>query len=155
MSNSSRIEAATRDHVGAVLTGAQIVELVKVSDPEWKGGVYPSDAAGKLLDDGTITFRGKVAYGDLVLLHLAENSFKVLSTEQIVRRPSNKKGAPEKKEVTPVAAPVAAPVAPAPEAKTEAKPEAAPVVAKKKAAKTASQIPVAPRKKGADARASQ
>jgi hypothetical protein len=142
MSNSSRIEAATRDHVGAVLTGAQIVELVKVSDPDWKGGIYPSDAAGKLLEDGTITFRGKVAYGDLVLLHLAENSFKVLADKNIVRRPTSKKAATPKAEAKA-------------EVKTEAKPEAAPVVAKKKAAKTASQIPVAPRKKGADARASQ
>jgi hypothetical protein len=142
MSNSSRIEAATRDHVGAVLTGAQIVELVKVSDPDWKGGIYPSDAAGKLLEDGTITFRGKVAYGDLVLLHLAENSFKVLADKDIVRRPTSKKAATPKAEAKA-------------EVKTEAKPEAAPVVAKKKAAKTASQIPVAPRKKGADARASQ
>jgi hypothetical protein len=142
MSNSSRIEAATRDHVGAVLTGAQIVELVKVSDPDWKGGIYPSDAAGKLLEDGTITFRGKVAYGDLVLLHLAENSFKVLADKDIVRRPTSKKAATPKAEAKA-------------EVKTEAKPEAAPVVAKNKAAKTASQIPVAPRKKGADARASQ
>src|ERR1017187_8666041 len=32
MSNSSRIEAATRKHVGATLTNEQIVELVKVSE---------------------------------------------------------------------------------------------------------------------------
>ena len=32
MSNSSRIEAATRSHVGATLTAAQISELVKLSE---------------------------------------------------------------------------------------------------------------------------
>jgi hypothetical protein len=126
MSNSSRIEKATRDHVGAVLTGAQIIELVKVSQPDWKGGVYPSDAAGKLMEDGTITFRGKVAYGDLVLLYLAENSFKVLADNDIIRRPSSKKPA--------VAAP--APVAAAPV-----------VVEAKKSAKSASKPPVAPKSK--------
>ena len=62
MSNSSRIEQATRQHVNAVLTNDQIIELVKVTSPDWKGGVYPSDAAGKRLEDGTITHRGKVAY---------------------------------------------------------------------------------------------
>src|SRR5580704_19297132 len=87
MSNSQRIEAATRQHVNAVLTNDQIVELVKVTSHDWKGGVYPSDAAGKRLEDGTITHRGKVAYGDLVLIYENKNSFKVLPTEQIVRRP--------------------------------------------------------------------
>jgi hypothetical protein len=43
-SNSNRIEAATRQHVGATLTSAQITELVRLSDPSWKGGVYPSAA---------------------------------------------------------------------------------------------------------------
>jgi hypothetical protein len=78
MSNSQRIEAATRQHVNAVLTNDQIVELVKVTSPDWKGGVYPSDAAGQRQEDGTITHRGKVAYGDLVLEYLTKNSFKVL-----------------------------------------------------------------------------
>jgi hypothetical protein len=128
MSNSSRIEAATRQHVGATLTSEQVTELVKVADPNWKGGVYPSDAAGKRLDDGSLTFRGKVAYGDLVLEYLGSNSFKVLPTEQIVRRPGSGKKA---------AAPVVAAPAPAP----------VPVPAKaakkgKKAAKTASSMPV-------------
>ena len=125
MSNSSRIEAATRDHIGAVLTGAQIVELVKVSDPNWKGGVYPSDAAYKR-EGTTLIPRGKTAYGDGVLEYLAENSFRVLATEQIVRRPTSKK---EK-----VAAP--APVAAAPV-----------VVEAKKSAKSASKPPVAPKSK--------
>ena len=80
MSNSSRIEAATRQHVGATLTAEQVTELVRLSDPNWKGGVYPSDAAGKRLEDGTLTFRGKAAYGDLVLEYLGANSFKVLAT---------------------------------------------------------------------------
>jgi hypothetical protein len=62
-----------------------ITELVKVSDPEWKGGVYPSDCAYKRTDDGLVP-RGKTAYGDGVLEFLAENSFKVLPTEEIVRR---------------------------------------------------------------------
>jgi hypothetical protein len=133
--NSSRIEAATRQHVGATLTSEQIVELVHVSNPEWKGGVYPSDAAGKRLEDGIITFRGKTAYGDLVLEYLGSNSFKVLPTEQIVRRPgSGKKVAP---------APVPVPV-PAPEkkpvtkkvAKKTAKASQPPVIAKQKARDT-------------------
>lgn len=70
-----------------------IAELVKVSFRDWKGGVYPSDAAGKRLEDGTLTHRGKVTYGDLVLEYLAENSFKVLPTQQIVRRPTSRKKA--------------------------------------------------------------
>lgn len=93
MSNSSRIEAATRDHVGAVLTNEQIVELVKLSDPTNTKGVYPSDCAGKRLEDGSLTHRGKVQYGDLILEYLAENSFKVLKTEDIVRMPRSAKKA--------------------------------------------------------------
>jgi hypothetical protein len=111
MSNSSRIEVATRQHVGAVLTAEQIVELVKLSDPTSTKGIYPSDVAGKRLEDGTLTFRGKVAYGDLVLEYMGANSFKVLATEQIVRKPTSKK---EKKPAiaasTPVIAAKAAPV---------------------------------------------
>lgn len=141
MSNSSRIEAATRDHVGAVLTGAQITELVRHADPNWKGGIYPSDAAYKRTEQG-LQPRGKTAYGDGVLEYLSENSFKVLATEQIVRRPTSKKAAVKA------------------EVKTEAKPEAAPVVAapvagKKEAAKVPSSIPVAPRKKARDVHAAQ
>ena len=85
-SNSNRIETATRQHVGATLTSAQITELVKLSYPDWKGGVYPSDCAGKRQEDGTLTHRGKTAYGDLVLEYVGENNFKVLPTEQIIRR---------------------------------------------------------------------
>ena len=132
MSNSSRIEAATRSHVGATLTSEQIHELVKLSNPDWKGGVYPSDAAGKRLEDGSLTFRGKVAYGDLVLEYLGENSFKVLPTEQIVRRPISKKPA-KAPEPTVVATP--APVASAP-AKAEKKQKGG-----KKASTSASQPP--------------
>jgi hypothetical protein len=109
MSNSSRIEVATRQHVNAVLTSEQIVELVKLSDPTSTKGVYPSDCAGKRLEDGTLTFRGKVAYGDLVLEYLGANSFRVLPTEQIVRRPSNKK---EKKPAIAASTPVIAAKAP-------------------------------------------
>src|SRR5579864_558829 len=87
MSNSSRIEKATRQHVGAVLTSEQIHELVKVSDPNWKGGVYPSDSAYKRDADGKLVPRGKTAYGDGVLEYLGENSFKVLADKDIVRRP--------------------------------------------------------------------
>src|ERR1700757_5021971 len=86
MSNSSRIEAATRQHVGAVLTSEQIHELVKLSDPTSTKGVYPSDAAYKRAEDGKLVPRGKTAYGDGVLEYLGPNSFKVLSTEEIVRR---------------------------------------------------------------------
>ena len=140
MSNSSRIEQATRQHVNAVLTNDQIVDLVKVTFPDWKGGVYASDAAGKRLEDGTITHRGKVAYGDLVLLYENKNSFKVLPTEQIVRRPVAVKKAkvaavPEKKVVASTPAPVAA--------------KAEPVAVKRgsKPASRTSQPPVAPKQK--------
>src|SRR5215831_12804938 len=93
MSNSSRIEAATRQHVGAVLTSEQIVELVKMSDPNWKNGIYPSDAAYTRTPEG-LKPRGKVAYGDGVLEYLGANSFKVIKTEEIVRRPTTRKAAP-------------------------------------------------------------
>ncbi len=145
MSNSSRIEAATRQHVNAVLTSEQIVELVKVSDPTSTKGVYPSDCAGKRLEDGTLTFRGKMAYGDLVLEYMGANSFKVLPTEQIVRKPTNKKEKAAKAPAIAASVPVAEPVLPAKAV------VAAPVAAVsngngKKTAK-ASRIPVAPRKK--------
>jgi hypothetical protein len=143
MSNSSRIETATRQHVGAVLTSQMIAELVKVSFPDWKGGVYPSDAAGKRLEDGTLTHRGKVAYGDLVLEYLAENSFKVLPTADIVRRPtSRKKAAATLAMATPAAATSPVPV-PTP---TEA-PKATGKKAGKKASKSASVPPVATKQK--------
>jgi pantothenate kinase len=86
-----------------------------------------------------LTFRGKVAYGDLVLEYMGANSFKVLPTEQIVRRPSNKKT----KTVIPVAAPVAAAKA----AEAEAPVAASNGNGKKKSGKVSSKQPVAPRKK--------
>ena len=141
-SNSSRIEAATRQHVGAVLTSQMITDLVKVSDPEWKGGVYPSDCAYKRTDDGLVP-RGKTAYGDGVLEFLAENSFKVLPTEEIVRRKPAKAAAS-----TPTPAPVATPVAPVPVAASGKKKTA------KKASRSSSDIPVAPKRSGAAGRAS-
>jgi hypothetical protein len=127
MSNSSRIEAATRQHVGATLTSEQIVELVKVSDPNWKGGVYPSDSAYQRTPEG-LKPRGKTAYGDGVLELVGPNSYKVLATEQIVRRPASAKKA---------AAAAAVAVAPAPAAKAEE--------TGKKPTGKASQIPVAPK----------
>jgi hypothetical protein len=133
MSNSSRIEVATRKHVGATLTGQMINELVKVSFPDWKGGVYPSDAA-YVRKDGQLIPRGKTAYGDGVLEYLAENSFKVLPTEEIVRKPTSRK------QVAPAVAPAAPVVKTEPEKK----------VSKKKASNSASQPPVAPKSKGAD-----
>jgi hypothetical protein len=108
MSNSSRIENATRQHVGATLTSAQITDLVHAADPNWKGGVYPSDCAYKRDESGKLVPRGKTAYGDGVLEYVGENNFKVLPTDQIVRRKPmvvKKDAAP----VTPVPAP--APVA--------------------------------------------
>src|ERR1051326_2038119 len=104
MSNSSRIEAATRQHVGATLTSEQIHELVKLSDPTNTKGVYPSDCAYKRTEDGLVP-RGKTAYGDGVLEYLGENSFKVLATDQIVRRPGKKTAAPVPVAAAPVAAP--------------------------------------------------
>lgn len=142
MSNSSRIEAATRQHVGATLTSEQITELVHLSDPNWKGGVYPSDAAGKRQEDGTITYRGKTAYGDLVLEYLGSNSFKVLPNNEIVRRPGSKK--PAEAAPAPVAASVPVPVAATPVKK-----------GKKKATKSASSTPVPPKTAKADKHATQ
>ena len=136
MSNSARIEAASRQHVGATLTSEQIVELVKVSDPNWKGGVYPSDAAYVRTPEGLVP-RGKTAYGDGVLEYLGANAFKVLETEEIVRRPSTRK--PAAVAATPVAAPAA---------KVERK------AGKKgkKASGTANQPPVAPKSRASHAR---
>src|ERR1035438_610751 len=94
MSNSSRIEQATRQHVGAVLTSKMIVELVKVAFPDYTGGVYPSDSAYKRDADGVLAPRGKVAYGDVVLAFLAENSFKVLADSEIVRKETKRKAKP-------------------------------------------------------------
>jgi hypothetical protein len=133
MSNSSRIEAATRQHVGATLTNEQIVELVKVSDPSNTKGVYPSDVAYKRVD-GVLVPRGASAYGDGILEYLGENSFKVLGDKEIVRRPTKAKAAPAAKPET---KPVATPAAPK---KAE----------KKEAVKAASKPPVAPKSKGAD-----
>ncbi len=139
MSNSSRIEAATRQHVGATLTSEQIVELVKISNPEWKGGVYPSDAAYKRDADGKLVPRGKTAYGDGVLEYLGENSFKVLADKDIVRRPSNKKAA-----ATPAPAPTVTPAAAVVETKKG-----------KKASTPASRTPVAPKRSANLAKAVQ
>ena len=140
MSNSSRIEAATRQHVGAILTSEQIVELVKVADPNWKGGVYPSDAAYTRTSEGLLP-RGKVAYGDGVPEYLGANSFKVLPTTEIVRRPTTRKAAP----------------APEPAKVETAKPAPAKKEAagKKEAAKAGqSKPPVVAKQKAAERRAS-
>ncbi len=126
MSNSSRIEQATRQHVGAVLTSKMIVELVKVAFPDYTGGVYPSDSAYKRDADGVLAPRGKVAYGDGVLEFLAENSFKVLATEDIVRKPTKRVAKPVV-AATAVEVPAAPAVAPVAEAK--------PVASKKKKSK--------------------
>ncbi len=100
-SNSNRIETATRQHVGATLTSAQITELVRVADPNWKGGVYPSDCAYVRTDEGLVP-RGKTAYGDGVLEYVSENNFKVLPSEQIVRRKTPKPVAAAKPAPAPV-----------------------------------------------------
>ena len=141
MSNSSRIETATRSHVGATLTSEQIVELVKVSDPNWKGGVYPSDAAYTRTPEGLVP-RGKTAYGDGVLEYLAANSFKVLKTEEIIRRPGGKKPAPAPAPVAAAAAPVVA------TRKGVSKKQAG-----KKPTGKASQIPVATKSRARDTHA--
>jgi hypothetical protein len=135
MSNSSRIETATRSHVGATLTSEQIVELVRVSDPTNTKGVYPSDVAYTQTDEG-LKPRGATAYGDGVLIYLGPNSFKVLPTNEIIRRPQSKK---------PAVAVAPAAVAAAPAQKEAAKKPAATAQGKKakKASGAASQIPVA------------
>jgi hypothetical protein len=91
MPNDTRIEKATRDFVGAVLTGEQIQHLVKASSPEWNGGIYPSDVAYVRSADGFVP-RGKSAYGDGVLEYLGTDSFKVLATDQIVRKSRSGRG---------------------------------------------------------------
>ena len=130
MSNSSRIEAATRQHVGATLTAAQIQELVKLSDPTSSKGVYPSDCAYKRDESGKLVPRGKTAYGDGVLEYVSENNFKVLPTDQIVRR----KPLVVKKDAAPVLTP-----APTPAAKA--------ATGKNKPAKSSSQPPSATKSK--------
>ena len=132
-SNSSRIEKATRQHVNAVLTSEQIHELVKLSDPTSTKGVYPSDSAYKRDESGKLVPRGKMAYGDGVLEYMGPNSFKVLPTEQIVRRPGSVKKTVVAAAVVPAPVPVATP---APTAKKG-----------KKAAKAASSIPSATKQK--------
>jgi hypothetical protein len=85
MSNSSRIEAATRDRVGQTLSSEQIVAIVKMANPGETKQVYPGDSAGKKLEDGTITHRGKAQYGDIILLLIGPNQYRVLDTPEIVR----------------------------------------------------------------------
>ena len=145
MSNSSRIEAATRQHVNAVLTSQQIAELVKLSDPTSTKGVYPSDCAGKRLEDGSLTHRGKVQYGDLILEYIKENEFKVLPTEQIVRMPRSAK----KAAATPVITAVAPVVASTPVVSDVKKKKAS----KKSGGKSSSRIPVATKSKANDRQA--
>ena len=139
-SNSSRIEQATRQHVGAVLTSQMIADLVKASDPTNTKGVYPSDCAYKRQEDGVLVPRGKTAYGDGILEYLAENSFKVLPTEQIVRR-------------KPAKAASSTPTVPVPTPTVTVTPVAsAPTVPKKKGKKTgmpSSKPPVADKRLGA------
>ena len=110
MSNSSRIEQATRQHVGAVLTSKMVVDAVKLAFPDDKSGVYPSDAA-YVRTDGILVPRGKVAYGDGVLEYLAANSFKVLGDAEIVRMPRKRVAKPAATVAveTPAAPAVAAP----------------------------------------------
>ena len=110
--NSSRIETATRQHVGAVLTSKMIMELVRLAFPDYTGGVYPSDSAYKRDADGVLQPRGATAYGDGILEFLAENSFKVLPTEEIVRKPTKRVAKPVVAATPPEvpAAPAVAPV---------------------------------------------
>ena len=115
------------------------MELVKLSDPTNTKGVYPSDCAYKRDDAGKLIPRGKTAYGDGVLEYVGENAFKVLATEEIVRRKAApaKAVAPALVPKVPVPAPVAAP------AKAEKK-------GKKKASTSASKPPSAARSAMAD-----
>src|SRR5690349_2362834 len=90
MSNSSRIEPATRQYIGATLTTDHIQQLIKLADPNDNKPVYPSDCAGKRMEDGTLTHRGKQAYGDIILEFLGPNSYRVLAADEIVRRKHSK-----------------------------------------------------------------
>jgi len=91
MTNSSRIEQATREFVGATLTGQEITLLVHKAFPDWTGGIYPSDCAYAKTANGFVP-RGKSAYGDGVLQYLGSDQFKVLPTDAIVRKPSTGRG---------------------------------------------------------------
>jgi hypothetical protein len=145
MSNSSRIEAATRQHVGATLTNEQIVELVKIADPNWKGGVYPSDCAYTRTAEG-LKPRGATAYGDGMLEYLGANSFKVLATQDIIRRPASAKKAAKPAAEAPAPAPAPVPAVAVVAAGKEK-------VSKKDAGKAPSQPPVAPKSRATHARA--
>jgi hypothetical protein len=93
--NSSRIEAATRDFVGAILTGKEITRLVQKMFPESTQGTYAGDAAyAPVVRDGkkVLEPRGSSAYGDGVLQYMGSDSFKVLPTDQIVRREKKARG---------------------------------------------------------------
>ena len=91
MANDTRIEKATREYVGATLTGEQIKFLVRESSPEWKGGIYPSDVAYVRTNEGFVP-RGKDAYGDGVLEYIGTDAFRVLATEDIVRKERSGRG---------------------------------------------------------------
>jgi len=132
MSNSSRIEQATRSMVGAVLTSKMVVDAVRLAFPDDKSGVYPSDAA-YVRTDGILVPRGKVAYGDGILEYLAANSFKVLGDAEIVRMPRKRAAKPA--AATPPEVPAAPVVAQEAVATTPAKSKSK--KSKKKASKAA------------------
>jgi hypothetical protein len=140
MSNSARIEAATRQHINQTLNSASITELVRKMYPDFKGGVYPSDVA-YTRKEGKLVPRGKMAYGDGVLEWIGENSFRVLATDEIVRRK-----APAAAATVPAPTPAPVPTAPV-AAKSETK-------AGKKGSKKASSIPLATKPRATERRAS-
>lgn len=93
--NSSRIEEVTRAFIGAILTGKEITRLVRKMFPESTQGVYPGDVAyAPVVRDGkkTLEPRGSSTYGDGVLQYMGSDSFKVLPTDQIVRREKKARG---------------------------------------------------------------
>jgi hypothetical protein len=95
MDNSARIEAATRGFVGQTLTGKEITRLVNKMFPESTQGIYPGDVAyAPIVKDGkrTLEHRGGTAYGDGVLQYMGSDAFKVLPSDQIVRREKKARG---------------------------------------------------------------
>jgi hypothetical protein len=91
MTNSQRIEQATRNFVGATLSGEEIAHLVKKAFPDNTAGIYPSDCAYTKTSAGFVP-RGKSAYGDGVLQYMGSDQFKVLPTDAIVRKPTSGRG---------------------------------------------------------------
>jgi len=96
LSNSQRIEAATRTLVGKELSAKAIELAVKATFPGLTVGVYVGDAAyteknGKIVPR-TNTQAGDTDKNDGVLVALSNGKYRVLPTEKIVRKERTGRG---------------------------------------------------------------